>query len=345
MSAASPAGAVTDRELTALFSDLETFDRVLLAVSGGPDSTALLLLAQRWRKARKHGPELWAATVDHRLRRESKAEAAAVAALARRLGVRHQTLVWSGKKPARGLQQAARDARYALLIALARKLGAGALVTAHTLDDQAETLLMRLARGSGLSGLGGIRPKSERDGFTLLRPLLGVPKARLIATLRRARISFAEDPSNKDPRFLRPRLRAFATAFAAAGFDAARLARVAARLARADAAIEATIDELQPQLAGGPWVEGGTVAIKSAPFFGAPDEISLRLLGRAIECVGDEGPVELGKLEALHASLKEASVTGRRIRRTLAGAVIELAAGRVVVERAAARRGRAGKRA
>jgi tRNA(Ile)-lysidine synthase len=341
---AEPAGApVADRELPSLFSDLEKFPRVLLAVSGGPDSTALLLLARRWRKGRKRGPELVAATVDHRLRKESKAEAAAVAALARQLGVSHDTLVWSGKKPASGLQEAAREARYALLVRLARKLGADAIVTAHTLDDQAETLLMRLARGSGLAGLGGIRPKSERDGITLLRPLLGVPKARLVATLHKARISFAEDPSNADPRFLRPRLRAFATVFAGVGFDPARLARVAARIARADAAIEAAIDELQAKLAGGGWQEAGPVTIAAGPFFRAPEEISLRLLGRAIERVGNEGPAELAKLEALHAALKDASDAGQRLRRTLAGAVVGVGKGRLIVERAPARRGGRGR--
>jgi tRNA(Ile)-lysidine synthase len=335
---------VADRELAALFSELEGFPRLVLAVSGGPDSTALLLLAQRWRKARKSGPELVAATVDHRLRRESKAEVAAVAALARRLGVRHETLVWSGKKSARGVQEAARDARYALLIRLARKLDARAIVTAHTLDDQGETVLMRLAHGSGLAGLGGIRPKSEREGITLLRPLLGIPKARLVATLRKARIAFVEDPSNVDPRFLRSRLRAFATAFVDLGFSPKRLARVAARLARADAAIEAAVDELQEQLAGGGFAEAGPVRIEAGPFFRAPEEISVRLLGRAVERTGDEGPVELGKLEALHAALQQAFDAGRHVRRTLAGAVVEVAKGRLVVERAPARRGRGRRR-
>jgi len=346
VSAAESAGApIAGRELSSLFSRLESFRRVLLAVSGGPDSTALLLLAHRWRKTCKRGPELFAATVDHRLRKESKTEAAAVGKLARSLGIPHKILVWSGTKPKRGLQEAAREARYALLVRLARKLEADAIVTAHTLDDQAETLLMRLAHGSGLAGLGGIRPKSRRDGITLLRPLLGVQKGRLVATLRKARISFAEDPSNADPRFLRPRLRAFATAFAGQGFDAARLARVAARLARADAAIEAAIDELQTSLAGGGWPEGGPIVLDAGRLFRAPDEISLRLLGRAIERAGNEGPVELAKLETLHLAAKEAALRGKLFRRTLAGAAAGLSKGRLIVERAPARRAGRRKRA
>ena len=188
---------------------------MLLAVSGGPDSTALLVLAARWRKARKRGPKLIAVTIDHGLRAEAKAEARAVAKLARSLGVPHRTLRWSGRKPKSGLQQAAREARYRLLAHAAHKSGARHVVTAHTLDDQAETVLMRLISGSGVSGLGGMAataayPLPQASGesaFRLARPLLNLPKGRLIATLKAARLPYALDPSNSDPRFTRARLR------------------------------------------------------------------------------------------------------------------------------------------
>src|SRR6185312_10697143 len=173
-------------------------------VSGGPDSTALLWLAARWRDARASAPQLIAATVDHRLRPEAKQEAAQAAKFARKLKVPHHLLSWRGKKPKAGLPEAARAARYELLIALARKTGAQAIVTAHTQDDQAETMLHRIGRGSGLTGLAGIRRKSERDGVVILRPLLGLPKARFESILRKKRISFALDPTNSDPKFLRP---------------------------------------------------------------------------------------------------------------------------------------------
>ena len=125
---------------------------VLVAASGGPDSTALLLLAARWRSALGRGPTLVAVTVDHGLRPEARREALAAKQLARSLGVAHRTLRWTGRKPASGLQGAARDARYRLLAAASRAAGARHVLTGHTLDDQAETVLIRLARGSGVGG-------------------------------------------------------------------------------------------------------------------------------------------------------------------------------------------------
>jgi tRNA(Ile)-lysidine synthase len=155
---------VSAAELASLFSDLETVPSLVLAVSGGPDSTALMLLAARWRDTLKDKPELIAVTVDHGLRKESKAEAAAVGKLARTLGISHRTVRWTGKKPSTGLQQAARAARYRLLGEAARKAGASHILTAHTLDDQAETVLIRMSRGSGIAGLGAMQRMSVIPG-------------------------------------------------------------------------------------------------------------------------------------------------------------------------------------
>lgn len=157
MFAAEAAQPVSAAEANKLFEPLAQASALVLAVSGGADSTALLVLGARWRAARKTGPTLVAVTIDHGLRPESAAEARAVKRLAGRLGVRHRTLRWSGQKPKTGLQQAARIARYGLLAAFARTVRANHILTAHTLDDQAETVLIRLSRGSGISGLGGMR--------------------------------------------------------------------------------------------------------------------------------------------------------------------------------------------
>ena len=169
---------VSSREARSLFSDLSSVPVLLLAVSGGPDSTALMWLAARWAKARQGAPKLVAVTVDHGLRKEAAREAQAVAKLARKLGIAHRTLHWRGKKPKTGLQQAARLARYALLADAARQAGAMHILTAHTRDDQAETVVIRLTRGSGLTGLvvgfGGVTDEElDRALAVITRALAG----------------------------------------------------------------------------------------------------------------------------------------------------------------------------
>jgi tRNA(Ile)-lysidine synthase len=335
------AKAVSASEVTSLFSGLQSLPVIVLAVSGGPDSTALMVLAAQWRDSLKTKPTLVAVTVDHGLRKESKSEAAAVARLARKLDIKHCTSRWSGRKPTTGLQEAARLARYRLLGNAVRRAGGTHILTAHTLDDQSETVLIRMSRGSGLSGLGAmqrISPVPQDEGLFLVRPLLEISKGRLIATLRAADISYADDPSNRDPRFTRARLRGLMNVLAKEGLDTAQLARLARRLKRADIAIEHAVDRavaaLFVELPGAP-----AVAIESRRFADLPAEVALRLLGRAIVQVGDEGPVELGKLEVLKGALDEAQNTAEnRFRRSLAGAIVTLKDPQILVERAPPRR-------
>jgi tRNA(Ile)-lysidine synthase len=343
VSAADGGAALKAAEVRSLFDGLADHPVLILAVSGGSDSTALLLLAARWRKARKRGPKLVAVTIDHGLRAAARREAAAVKRLAQALGVPHRTLRWSGRKPSTGLQQAARLARYRLLAEVARRSGARHVLTAHTLDDQAETVLIRLTRGSGVGGLAAMArvsllPGSE-DAISLVRPLLEVRKARLIATLRKAGVVAVDDPSNHDPRFTRARFRAAMPMLEREGLSAARLALLARRVRRVELALEAAVDAAVAELVPLPWPDAAPIALSAEPFARLPAEISLRLLGRAVGRAGNEGPVELGKLESLHAAL--AAFTGAaRFRRTLAGAVVTRSAGRLVIERAAARRRR-----
>ncbi len=337
-------GAVRADEANALFSGLENLRGLILAVSGGPDSTALLVLAARWANARRRAPKLVAVTVDHGLRAAAAGEAAAVKRLARRLGVAHRTLRWRGNKPKSGLPEAARNARYRLLAQAAERAGYAHILTAHTLDDQAETVVFRLARGSGLGGLAGMAhasplpispsPRRQRAIF-LVRPLLRIPKARLIATLKAAGVAYSEDPTNRDPRFTRARLRGLMPTLAREGLDARGLARLAMRMRRAESAIEFAVGAARLALAPGRWRRRGPVAFDTARFASLPAEVALRLLGRAIAHAGNEGPVELAKLEALYDSLRQAH---SRLRRTLAGALITLDSDRLTVERAPARR-------
>jgi len=333
-------GSVADGEANALFRGLEDLPGLVLAVSGGPDSTALLVLAARWAKQLKHAPKLIAVTIDHGLRPEAAREAAMVKQLARRLGVPHRTLHWRGEKPQSGLQEAARYARYELLGQIATRARFAHILTAHTLDDQAETVLFRLARGSGLFGLTGMAHaaplplRGVREIF-LVRPLLHLSKARLVATLKAARIAYAEDPSNRDPRFTRTRLRSLMPALAREGLDARGLARLAARLRRAESTIQVAVQAARSALAPLPWHERGPIVFETAPFAGLPAEVALRLLGEAVAHTGDEGPVELAKLESLYEALRQ---TPSRLRRTLAGALITLDRDYLTVERAPARR-------
>jgi tRNA(Ile)-lysidine synthase len=170
--------------------------------------------------------------------------------------------------------------------------------------------------------------------------LLDIPKARLIATLKAAKIPYAEDPSNRDPRFMRVRLRGLMAALAGEGLSAARLAQLARRLKRADQALEAATDRAAADLAVQPMVSGG-LAFDAAGFARLPAEIGLRLLGRAVAKLGDEGPVELAKLESLKTALETAQNAGAaRFRRSLAGALVTLREGQIVVERAPPRRTR-----
>jgi tRNA(Ile)-lysidine synthase len=335
---------VSAAEASALFADLTRLPAIVLAVSGGPDSTALLVLATRWRAALKKGPRLLAVTIDHGLRPESAREARAVRRLAGRLGVRHRILRWTGKKPATGLQEAARTVRYRLLAAAAKAVGARHVLTGHTLDDQAETVLFRLTRGSGLSGLGAMARATPFGGITVLRPLLDIPKARLIATLAAVGISFADDPSNRDPRFARPRLRALAPTLASEGLDALRLALFARRMRRADAAIEVAVNAAAAAVSQAPWPRRGPIAFDAKKFLGLPEEVGLRLLGRAIGSVGEEGPVQLGKLETLHALLIRHGAEKTRLRQTLAGALVTLAGGLLTISIAPPRRTGAARR-
>lgn len=205
--------------------------RLGLAVSGGPDSTALLLLA-----AAALPGEVEAATVDHGLRPQAAREAADVAELCARLGVPHE--IMKVKLASGNVQAEARRARYAALSGWMERRGIGALATAHHADDQAETLLLRLNRASGVAGLAGARARTAvpDSSLVLLRPLLGWRRAELTAIVQAAGIAAAQDPSNEDDRFDRARLR---KALAAADWlDVAAVAESASHLADADAALD-----------------------------------------------------------------------------------------------------------
>ncbi len=249
------------------------------------------------------------------------------------LGIAHTVLRWDGPKPATGLQDAAREARYRLLAQEAAQRGCTVLLTAHTRDDQAETLLMRMAHGSGPKGLVGMKRRSSRGPLTLVRPLLDLPKARLIATVRAHELPSVTDPSNEDTRFERVRWRQLMPTLEAAGLSAERLAVLAQRLARLEAAIAPQVEALHRTLQA----EAG---INATMLFAEPDEISLRVLARLVlDTNGAGGPLRLERLEQCHQALREAAATGAALRRTLAGCVLSLdRSGRLTLRPEAPRR-------
>ena len=289
-------------EARALLAPLTRHDRVALAVSGGPDSLALLHLAATLRAAL--GVEFSVLTVDHGLRASSREEAVMVGRLARGLGLSHTILDWQKDAlPAARLQARARTARYDLMAAYCHAHDIPALVAAHHLDDQAETFLMRLKRGSGLDGLAAIPACGAWAGIAVLRPLLDVPKARLIATLEQAGVDFVCDPSNDDPRFERARVRGSGDALSRLGLTPEALALSARRLRRAREALQAMAQSFLA--ANSETNEAGYALIDADALAAAPQEIALRALAHLIGAVGGgETPLQLAKLEALLAALQ-----------------------------------------
>jgi tRNA(Ile)-lysidine synthase len=339
--ASGPPAALSERAIDALLAPLADAKAILVAVSGGPDSTALLLMAAAWARRRGARPRLEAATVDHGLRPESGEEARAVAKLCAELGLPHRLLVWRGAKPKTRVQERAREARYRLLAQCAREIGAETIVTAHHLDDQAETTLFRLLRGSGIGGLRAMAARAPRDGLVLARPLLGLPKRALIAYCEAAGVAFVRDPSNDDPHYARARLRALMGALAAEGLDAPALARLARRAGQVEEALtrQAEAAEARLGLVANAWCDARALTQ-------APIEIAERLLAAAIAKVGgkEAGRIGLEKIETLTESLRDAVAARRAFSANLAGARVRLAAkGRLKVEPEPPRRKPAGR--
>ena len=318
----------------ALFTSLLSSRRLLLAVSGGPDSTALLLLIDRWR--RETGVPVAAATVDHRLRPGSAQEAAAVAALCAAWDIPHHSLVREGDALKSRIQERARQARYALLAACAREIGADTIVTAHHADDQAETILMRLARGSGPAGLAGMAALSRRDGIAIARPLLALGKADLIAVCRAENVPFAEDPSNDDETFRRVALRRLAATLAGQGLDAGALRRLGRRAARAEAAMQWAQEQARAALPAVSAVDHARFPAK--PLAALPEEIALRLVGGEISRLSSQAFQRLERLERLMDGLRGAIARDEKFAATLGGCTVRFRHGEVIIARAPARR-------
>lgn len=303
------------------------FDRLGVAVSGGGDSVALLHLLAEWRDA-AGGPPLAAVTVDHGLRAEASAEAEGVARLCHGLKVPHRILRWQGWDGRGNLQDRARQARQTLISGWAREEGLRAVVLGHTADDQAETVLLRLARGSGVDGLAGMAAERRSHGVIWLRPMLGLRRAALRQWLSAHGIGWVDDPSNDDPRFDRVKARAALAVLEPLGLGVAGLIGTADRLRMAQAVLQSAARRAARDLAR---TEAGGVVL--APGLRElAEETRLRLISAALRWIGRE-PYR-PRLAALRRAV-EAAMEGRAA--TLAGCLIlpEAGALRLVREPAA----------
>ena len=336
MNAASDEGGVSNArpqpsqklELCELFRDLGGFAHIALAVSGGADSLALLIMIRRWLdRLTAPVPQITVLTVDHRLRPAAAAEAEWVAARAKELGFAHETLVWAEDKPSTGIQAAARAARYGLMSRFCKQHDIPVVVTAHTRNDQAETVAMRLARGSGVDGLSGMALLSECGGVQLLRPLLPVARSDLEALLRSEGREWLEDPSNQSELYERVRIRKALRTLETLGISDDSLALTARRMRRARTALEISVAAfLQEHLTVH---EAAYAELPMSTFLDAPEELALRALARITPAFGGiANPPQLARLEDACLKLRQ-----RPSRLTIGGCLLSLRRDDLVITR------------
>lgn len=308
----------------------EPVPRIAVAVSGGADSLCLALLAHDWAQAR--GGAVLALTVDHRLRPGSADEAARVGHWLAVRGIEHRVLPWDGPKPAADVQAEARAARYRLLEAGCRDAGILHCLLGHHREDQAETLLLRLGRGSGVDGLSAMAMVQESFGLRWLRPLLDVPRARMAETLAAMGQDWVDDPSNANTAFARVRLRMLLPELAAEGLSPERLGATARRMGRVRAALEQAVAEVAARFVSAH--PAGFALVEPRAFSHPPEEVSLRLLTRLLTSVGGAAYApRQERTERLFASLNE-GLSGPA---TLAGCRIAPFGGGILFSREAAR--------
>lgn len=303
-------------ELSVLFEPLLVHTKIGIAVSGGADSITLMLLLAEW--AQEHDKSLYVYTVDHGLRAAAAAEVESVVQLAQKLGLNARPLLWSGPKPYSAIQAKARDARYSLIKQAMVQDDVHVLTTAHHLEDQAETVLMRLAHGSGLNGLSAMRPIAVVAGVDIFRPFLSISKDVLSACVQLAGAITVQDPSNEDRHYERVRWRQMMPQLSAEGLKPSRLADFARRSARAnDALAFYTQGAMRDVVSISPF---GELTVSHSDFAALPEEISLRVLSRMVEWAGAGArPFALSSLENLLANLTQKDELAPQ---TISGAVI-----------------------
>ena len=298
-----------DHKMGALFPEIPP--KMAVAVSGGADSLCLTLLLKKW--ADKNGVKLFAFTVDHGLRKESKKEALGVHQQLQKLGITHQTLVWQGKKPTTRVEELARLARYELLQKACQKNKIGLLFLAHHLEDQTETFWARFAHKSGLDGLCAMQEKSDFKGLTLVRPLLGVSKKEIVDYLKKNETSWVEDPMNYSPLYERVLWRNRQKDLSEMGLTPDTIGLLTKRLTRANRAIDFYTDSfIKNSVLLSP---AGYAFIAKMAWEMAPQEIRLRTLLHLLPLIsGQDKIISLESVEKLlEAQRKSATLSGCQI--------------------------------
>ncbi len=273
---------------------------VALAVSGGVDSVSLLY----WYAA--SGLPAVVLHVNHKLRKESEVEAEYVKATAEKLGMPCHIFEWTGEKPTAGLEAAARSARYGMMLDWCRTNNIGVLMTAHQADDQIETFLMNLGRGSGVYGMAGIRPESQQDGIIIARPLLNVFRNELQDWCDSNNIKYFKDQMNEDENYTRVKIRKNRHLLRdKLGISDQRILLATENLSRARAALESIIDYQLSNVR----FDDGRAFFSAGMLFSLPDELQLKFLGELIKRVaGAEYSPRLVKIERLRDALSDDTI-------------------------------------
>ena len=291
---------------------------VAVALSGGADSKALTLLVNNW--ARHEGRTICALTVDHGLRPEAAREAQQMAEWCQGLHIQHTILTLDRTLPTTGIQEAARNERYRVMEEFCEHASIPALLVAHHMDDQAETVLMRLSRGSSIDGLGGMQTVRNLNGrVTLYRPLLDVPKQMLIDYLKQRDESWIEDPSNQKDDFTRVRLRKLMPALAHEGLNASRFVTLADRMQSVREALDWSVEHLAVEHLFLHEIGYAELLEEDALVHKVPAELLQRLIALAIIWANPGARIKLEKLETLIRSWKEEGCVDKS---TLAGCVL-----------------------
>ena len=288
----------SQEELCTLFAPVADMKRIGLSVSGGADSLALMVLVHRWLNGLSKGPNVIIYSVDHGLRKESASECKTVQTIANTFGFVTRVLVWRGEKPKTGIQAAARHGRYFLMGAAMKEDNVDILLTGHHGDDQAETLMMRLAHSSGLAGLRGMDDFSTIMGTPVFRPFLTVAQTRLLEVVATVQLDVAHDPSNEDPKYERVRWRKLMGELDQMGLTTPVLMKFAQRMGRANVALEEFAQQAYAQIVK--IDHFGVTFVPIEAFINLEEEIGIRVLSRMIFMgSGGRSKGELGQLEAI----------------------------------------------